>query len=130
MGDIVKLALRLFVFALVAAVALAMTNEVTKGPIEAQKLAAKMEALGTVLPGCKYEQIAYEGIEEGSILDEIFIGKDACNDLFRRKTKLCICSRQIRSRRRCPCKTSRRLSISHFPRGKRKISIRWNKNSF
>ena len=42
MGDIVKLALRLFVFALVAVVALAMTNEVTKGPIEAQKLAAKM----------------------------------------------------------------------------------------
>ena len=33
MGDIFKLALRLFVFALVAAVLLAMTNEVTKGPI-------------------------------------------------------------------------------------------------
>jgi len=77
MGDIVKLAIRLFVFSLVAAVALAMTNEVTKGPIEAQKLAAKMEALNTVLPGCEYEQIAYEGIEEGSSLDEIFIGKDA-----------------------------------------------------
>ena len=52
MGDIFKLALRLFVFALVAAVALALTNEVTKGPIEAQKLAAKMDALNTVLPGC------------------------------------------------------------------------------
>ena len=77
MGGIMKLALRLFVFSLVAAVALAMTNEVTKGPIEAQKLAAKMEALNTVLPGCEYEQIAYEGIEEGSSLDEIFIGKDA-----------------------------------------------------
>ena len=77
MGDIFKLALRLFVFALVAAVALACTNEVTKGPIEAQKLAAKMEALGTVLPGCEYEQIAYEGVSEESSLDEIFIGKDA-----------------------------------------------------
>ncbi|MBE5798962.1 MAG: FMN-binding protein, partial [Clostridiales bacterium] len=77
MGDIFKLALRLFVFALVAAVALAMTNEVTKGPIEAQKLAAKMEALGTVLPGCEYAQIEYEGLAEGSNLDEIFEAKDA-----------------------------------------------------
>lgn len=32
MGDIVKLALRLFIFALVASVLLAITNEVTKGP--------------------------------------------------------------------------------------------------
>ena len=39
MGDIVKLALRLFIFALVASVLLAVTNEVTKGPIEQQKLA-------------------------------------------------------------------------------------------
>ena len=77
MGDIFKLALRLFVFALVAAVALAMTNEVTKGPIEAQKLAAKMEALNTVLPGLEYEQIEYEGISEDSVLDEIFV---ATND--------------------------------------------------
>ncbi|MGN0776975.1 MAG: FMN-binding protein, partial [Candidatus Ventricola sp.] len=77
MGDIVKLALRLFVFALVAAVALALTNEVTKGPIEAQKLAAKMDALNAVLPGCEYTQIEYEGLAEGSSLDEIFEGKDA-----------------------------------------------------
>ena len=77
MGDIFKLALRLFVFAFVAAVALAMTNEVTKGPIEAQKLAAKMDALNTVLPGCEYAQIEYEGLAEGSSLDEIFEAKDA-----------------------------------------------------
>ena len=50
MGDIVKLALRLFIFALVASVLLAVTNEVTKGPIEQQKLASKMAALNTVLP--------------------------------------------------------------------------------
>ena len=77
MGDIVKLALRLFVFALVAAVALALTNEVTKGPIEKQKLAAKMDALNTVLPGCEYTQIEYEGLAEDSVLDEIFEAKDA-----------------------------------------------------
>ena len=51
MGDIVKLALRLFIFAFVASVLLAMTNEVTKDPIEKQKLASKMAALKTVLPG-------------------------------------------------------------------------------
>ena len=77
MGDIVKLALRLFIFALVASVLLAITNEVTKGPIEAQKLASKMTALNTVLPGCEYEQIAYESISEDSVLDEIFVGKNA-----------------------------------------------------
>ena len=77
MGDIMKLALRLFIFALVASVLLAITNEVTKGPIEAQKLASKMTALNTVLPGCEYEQIEYEGIAEDSVLDEIFIGKNA-----------------------------------------------------
>ena len=75
MGDIFKLAIRLFTFALVASVALAVTNEVTKGPIEAQKLASKMEALNTVLPGCEYEQIKYEGISEDSVLDELFVGK-------------------------------------------------------
>ena len=77
MGDIVKLALRLFIFALVASVLLAVTNEVTKGPIEQQKLASKMAALNTVLPGCEYEQIEYEGISDDSALDEIFIGKNA-----------------------------------------------------
>ena len=77
MGDIVKLALRLFIFAFVASVLLAITNEVTKGPIEAQKLASKMAALKTVLPGCEYEQIAYDGLADDSVLDEIFAGKDA-----------------------------------------------------
>ena len=77
MGDIVKLALRLFIFAFVASVLLAMTNEVTKGPIEALKLASKMAALKTVLPGCEYEQIEYEGLADDSVLDEIFASKDA-----------------------------------------------------
>ena len=75
MGDIIKLAIRLFIFALVASVGLAVTNEVTKGPIEAQKLASKMEALNTVLPGCDYEQIEYEGLSEDSVLSELFVGK-------------------------------------------------------
>ena len=77
MGDIVKLALRLFIFAFVASVLLALTNEVTKDPIEKQKLASKMAALKTVMPGCEYEQIEYEGLADDSVLDEIFTGKDA-----------------------------------------------------
>ena len=46
----------------IAAVALAVTNEVTKGPIAEQKLAAKKAALSTVLPGCEYEQIEFENL--------------------------------------------------------------------
>ena len=81
MRDIMKLALRLFIFSLVAAVLLAVTNEVTKGPIEQQKLAAKMDALNTVFPGCEYEQIAYEGLAEGSLLEEIFAAKNADGEI-------------------------------------------------
>ncbi len=58
MGDIVKLALRLFIFALVASVLLAVTNEVTKGPIEQQKLASKMAALNTVLPSSNTSRLS------------------------------------------------------------------------
>ena len=41
MNDILKLGVRLFLFSLIAAAALAVTNEVTKGPIAEQKLAAQ-----------------------------------------------------------------------------------------
>ncbi len=77
MNDILKLGFRLFIFALVAAAGLAVTNEVTKGPIAEQKLAAKRAALETVLPNSEYEQIEYENLEDGSELDEIFAAKDA-----------------------------------------------------
>ena len=76
MRDIMKLALRLFLFALVASVALALTNEVTKGPIAEQQLAAKMKALNTVLPGLEYEQNEFEELAEDYVLDEIFVGKN------------------------------------------------------
>ena len=76
MGDIIKLAVRLFIFSLVAAVGLAVTNEVTKGPIAEQKIAAQKEALNKVLPGCNYEEIVeIEGLAEGSLIDQMFIGK-------------------------------------------------------
>ena len=64
MNEILKLGLRLFIFSLVAAAALAVTNEVTKGPIAEQKLAAKRAALQTVFPYSEYEQIDYEELSE------------------------------------------------------------------
>ena len=77
MRDIGKLALRLFLFAFVAAAALGITNEVTKGPIEQQKIAAKQEALGTVFPGCTFEQIDFSGFDTSdTVLEELFIAKD------------------------------------------------------
>ena len=51
MGDTIKLGLRLFLFALAAAVALAATNEITKGPIAEQANAQANAARDLVLPG-------------------------------------------------------------------------------
>ena len=73
---IVKLGVRLFLFCLIAAIALAITNEVTKGPIAEQALKSKMAALNTVMPGCTYEEADIGELEEGSELDELFIAKD------------------------------------------------------
>ena len=81
MNEILKLGFRLFLFSLIAAAALAVTNEVTKGPIAEQKMAAKRAALETVLPNCEYEPIEYEGLADGSNLDEIFVAKNANGDV-------------------------------------------------
>lgn len=78
MRDIIKLALRLFIFSLVAAVALAVTNEITKGPIAEQKIAAQKEALSKVLPGYEYAEVEnIEGLDEGSMVDRLFTATDA-----------------------------------------------------
>ena len=82
MRDIMKLALRLFLFALVASVALALTNEVTKGPIAEQKIAAQREALNKVLPGYEYAEIeTIEGLAEGSLVDQLFTATDASGNV-------------------------------------------------
>ena len=67
MNEILKLGFRLFLFSLIAAAALAVTNEVTKGPIAEQKMAAKRAALETVLPNCEYEPLEYEGLADEAI---------------------------------------------------------------
>ena len=82
MRDIMKLALRLFLFALVASVALALTNEVTKGPIAEQKIAAQREALNKVLPGYDYAEIeTIEGLAEGSQVAQLFTATDASGNI-------------------------------------------------
>ena len=73
---IIKLGIRLFLFCLIAAVALAITNEVTKGPIAEQALASKMAALRTVMPNAKYEEATFETLEDGSELDELFVASN------------------------------------------------------
>lgn len=53
MGDTIKVALRLFLFALIAGVLLAATNEITRGPIAEQAVAQANEAREVVLPGAE-----------------------------------------------------------------------------
>ncbi len=76
-NPIIKLGIRLFMFCLVAAVALAITNEVTKGPIAQRALETQMAALKKVMPDGEYEESTFEGeLPEGSELDAIYISKN------------------------------------------------------
>ncbi|MDO4493111.1 MAG: RnfABCDGE type electron transport complex subunit G [Clostridia bacterium] len=73
MPEIAKLGLKLFLLAAVAGLALGITNEVTKGPIEKQKIAASNAARIAVLPeGKDFEPIV--GITDK--VDELFTAKD------------------------------------------------------
>ena len=82
MGDIIKLAVRLFVFSLVAAIGLAVTNQVTKGPIAEQEMAAQKAALNKVLPGMSYTDITDTlALEEDSHIDQVFEGKEESGEV-------------------------------------------------
>ena len=82
MGDIIKLAVRLFVFSLVAAIGLAVTNQVTKGPIAEQEMAAQKAALNKVLPGMSYTDITETlALEEDSHIDQVFEGKEESGEV-------------------------------------------------
>lgn len=76
MDDTLKLALRLMIFTLIAGLALALTNEVTKGPIRSQAEAKAILARKEVLPAADAFE-AYEGwdIEKYPDIDEVYIAK-------------------------------------------------------
>ena len=65
----------LALIALVAALALAVTNAVTKGPIAEHQAAALREAYGEVMPAADYEQIT-EGLD-GYDISSLYAAKDA-----------------------------------------------------
>lgn len=72
MRDILRLGLKLFIIAAVAGLALGATNAITKGPIEAQRVAEAIASRQAVLPAAE----VFEEAEAGEI-DEAFYGLDA-----------------------------------------------------
>lgn len=72
MRDMVNLGIKLLVIALVAGLALGVTNAVTKGPIASEQVAAAETARKTVLPdAAAFEATACDGVEEA------YVGTDA-----------------------------------------------------
>ena len=75
MRKMLKLGVSLCIFALVAALALAGTNAITKGPIAQQELAASQAAQRAVLPeAAVFEQQELEATDN-ALLNELYIGK-------------------------------------------------------
>ena len=68
MRDVTKLGLRLFIFTLIAALALAVTNEITSGPIAQQELAAGQAAQGAADTGASQQQ----GPNDDGVVDADF----------------------------------------------------------
>lgn len=79
MPEIAKLGLKLFLLAAVAGLALGITNEVTRGPIEKQKIAASNAARIAVLPeGAEFVPVDKANVPEG--VDELFIANGASGE--------------------------------------------------
>lgn len=73
MAETAKLALRLFLFSVIAAVALAVTNEITKGPIKEQAAAKANAAREMVFETAdSFEQLSEGGIEGYSEIDAVY----------------------------------------------------------
>ena len=64
MKEMVKLGVRLMLFALIASLLLALTYAITKEPIQEQKLRAAMQTRVAVLPGDENFTQVYEGTGE------------------------------------------------------------------
>ena len=76
MRDVTKLGLRLFIFTLIAALALAVTNEITSGPIAQQELAAGQAAQRAVLPEAEiFETQEIQTAPEYDQITELYVGK-------------------------------------------------------
>ena len=76
MRDVLKLGLRLFVFTLVAALALAGTNAITSGPIAQQELAASQGAQRAVLPEAEiFEEQEIQAAPEYDQITALYAGK-------------------------------------------------------
>lgn len=72
MRETMRLAFRLFLFALIASMALAATNEITKGPIAEQAKNTANAAREDVLPGAdEYEEMAIEHAEQYPDIDQV-----------------------------------------------------------
>jgi len=72
MRDILRLGLKLFAIAAIAGLLLGLTNALTEGPIEAQRVSETVASRQAVLP----EAVTFEEAEAGSI-EEAYYGLDA-----------------------------------------------------
>ena len=76
MRDVMKLGLRLFLFTLIAALALAGTNAITSGPIAQQELAASQGAQRAVLPAAEiFEEQEIQAASEYDQITALYAGK-------------------------------------------------------
>ena len=73
--------LTLCIIALIAAVVLAATNMLTRGPIKEHEMAALKEAFGTVMPADSYEQISLDESYTKAGVDSLYKALDADGNL-------------------------------------------------
>ena len=86
MKEIIKLGLKLLLICLVSASLLAVTNEMTKGPIQAQRdaasQAARQEVLATADEFVELDEATFAAlVESNPAVLEVFMGKAAGVDV-------------------------------------------------
>ena len=71
----------LTIIAVIAAVVLAATNQLTKGPIAEHEMAALKETFGTVMPAESYEQVTLDATYTDDGVDSLYKALDADGNL-------------------------------------------------
>ncbi len=71
----------LTIIAVIAAVVLAATNQLTKGPIAEHEMAALKETFGTVMPADSYEQVELDAAYTDDGVDSLYKALDADGNL-------------------------------------------------